>query len=639
MKNITKIFKTIAVITLTFFLFACDNEQVDKAVLTVPNLQLELKTGETKAIETSVTNSSESTKIIFFSGNTDIATVDEQGNVFGQKAGQVTVIVYLEGEEESFDVTVKVVEDLNASLTTIKSWILEEIGTSTKMNVDLPVTDPTYDSVISWESSNEAVMTNAGVIFQKEYNMSTNLTFTINLNDQELTNSVEYQVIGYAYELVADEFLKQFNSLITRNYDNIKTTNYDYDNAIITWSSSNEAVFTSQGVYKKPVENTVFNIEVQVGFTDKEGVYTFQKQVTAQGITIYEKADIIEEKILNVLNLGTITSESIELPIYDDEYKATLTWFSNNDDVITTTGSYIAPIENQMVTLRCEITIDDAYDSFSIEIEAAGKHYDAKWDAVNDFLSLIFLDEIKTQRYTMYGATSYITYNYGYLPFYTNTRSVILDGMVPAVDRPGIIKTETKWVVIHDTANTNIGADAEMHTRYIKTNPGASWHYTVDDEETYQHIPNEEVAYHAGAKEGNNYGIGIETCVNEGVEYNTVMRRASKLTAELLVEFDLSIYNVRQHNYYSGKDCPHVMRAANRWNEYLTLVAIEYFALTNLSDVTFVWESLTPEVLDNTGKIISQAGLQTEVSYKVMVTYDNETREFSHSSTLLAKSW
>ncbi|HNZ50478.1 MAG TPA: N-acetylmuramoyl-L-alanine amidase [Bacilli bacterium] len=805
-----KLIKMFSVLFLLMFLFACAEKPIEKAVLNVSTTALEMKIGETKTIETTVTNAVATTKLMFLSKNTEIATVDEQGQVTGISDGEATIIVYLDGEEDEFQVTVVVSKDydfiLNAikkdllskvepsaranitlpstdeiygatiawkssneqvitndgvviqkeydsqvqlsltinyegkvlshslpftvigyayeivadafleqfspnithsydnikttnaaypnavitwsssnelvftnqgvyknpkadtpfdievqvgfsnqpdvytftkqviaksvpPLTAIKNELLSKFETNVHMNIALPSTDEVYGSTITWESSDEQVITNDGVVFQKEYNSQVQLSFTIAYEGETLTHTIPLTVVGYAYEIVADDFLKQFNKLITRNYDNIKTVNYNYPNAVITWSSSNELVFTNLGVYKKPKENTPFEIEVQVGFTDQQAVHTFTKQVVAQGITIYEKTAIIEEKILNSLNLGKMITESLELPIFDEEFQADLTWVSNKAAIITSTGAVVTPIANQMVTLRCEVSIGNDYDSFSMEVEVAGKQYNDKWAAVEDFLSLIFHDRIKTQRYTMFGATSYTAYNYGYLPFYSEAKSVILDGMVPFADRPGIVKTETRWVVIHDTANTRVGADAKMHTAYIRTNPGVSWHYSVDDRETYQHIPDEEVAYHAGAREGNYYGIGIETCLNQGIDYNVVMRRTAKLTAELLMEFNLSIYNVRQHNYYSGKDCPHVMRSANRWDEFLMLVAIEYFALKNLSDVSFVWESLSPDILDNTGKIISQAGIETTVTYRVLVTYKNETREFTKTSTLEAKSW
>jgi hypothetical protein len=639
--TIKSTFIFLGMIFFGLLLVGCKEEiETTTPTLEVPNLALEVKISETKKISYNVENEKQDTKVIFFSGNDEIATVDEEGNVTGVSSGQVTVLVYLEGNDAVFDVIVTVLDDIEQNkLENITSWVKQTVSSETNINMNLPLTDQMYGSSISWTSDNVAVIDNEGRVYQKEFDQSANLTFTITHEQQTITDSILVVVLGYAYELVADDFLKQFSNLITRDYLTLKTTNTNYPNAMITWSSSNQDVFSNAGKYYKPEVNTSFIITVEVAFQDQTNIHYFHKEVVAQGITIYEKTDEIEEDILALLNLGKMIDDSIELPTYHEKHQANLRWVSNNTSVITSTGTYVPPIQNQMITLRCEVTIGSAYDSFTIELEAAGKDYSATWEAVDDFLALIFLDEIKTQRYTMYGGTSYTAYNYGYVPFYSEAKSVILDGMVPFADRPGTIKTETRWVVIHDTANTNIGSDAEMHTRYIRGNPGVSWHYSIDDEETYQHVPDEEVAYHAGASEGNYYGIGIETCVNNGVDYNVVMRRTAKLTAELLLEFDLSLYHVRQHNYYSGKDCPHVMRAANRWNEFLNLVAIEYFAITKLQGVSFVWESLSPEVLDHTGKIISTAGTQTDVSYRVSVTFGGETKEFTHTSTLLAKSW
>jgi integrase/recombinase XerD len=79
------------------------------------------------------------------------------------------------------------------------------------------------------------------------------------------------------------------------------------------------------------------------------------------------------------------------------------------------------------------------------------------------------------------------------------------------------------------------------------------------------------------------------------------VKRTAKLVSELLDEFNLTLIDVKQHNWFSGKDCPQVMRSQNRWNEFLELVSLEYFAKTKLEGVNFIWESLSPSILDNTG--------------------------------------
>ena len=113
------------------------------------------------------------------------------------------------------------------------------------------------------------------------------------------------------------------------------------------------------------------------------------------------------------------------------------------------------------------------------------------------------------------------------------------------------------------------------------------------------------------------------------------MRRLAKLAAMLLIEYDLGINDVKQHYDFSGKDCPQVIRQSQRWNELLELIRLEYFAQTELKDVSFEWISLNPEIMDNEGTVINHPGEETEISYKVKVTYNGETKEYTFNSKLL----
>ena len=54
------------------------------------------------------------------------------------------------------------------------------------------------------------------------------------------------------------------------------------------------------------------------------------------------------------------------------------------------------------------------------------------------------------------------------------------------------------------------------------------------------------------------------------------------------------------------ENCPQVIREAGRWTEMIELISLEYFARTQLQGVKFEFISLTPEYLDNTGKIIKR---------------------------------
>ena len=162
--------------------------------------------------------------------------------------------------------------------------------------------------------------------------------------------------------------------------------------------------------------------------------------------------------------------------------------------------------------------------------------------------------------------------------------------MAPLQIRDDFIKTGTKarpgdrhdkkWIVIHETGNTKPGSDAQSHAAYIKdlalqNELYLSWHYTVDDHAVYHHIPDDEVAWHAGDGRkddgGNLSGIGVEICVNPECDYEKALRNAAQLTAQLMRAHGIPIENVRQHHDFSGRDCPERLRREGRWEDFLAM--------------------------------------------------------------------
>lgn len=135
-----------------------------------------------------------------------------------------------------------------------------------------------------------------------------------------------------------------------------------------------------------------------------------------------------------------------------------------------------------------------------------------------------------------------------------------------------------KYVVIHETANHAPTADAQSHSKYLLSGGDGStaWHYTVDDKSAYRHIPDNEVAYHAGDRNrfsgGNSCGIGIEICVNNGSDFEKSLQNAAKLTAKLLKTYNLPLSNIKQHSDFMNKNCPETIRNSNRWDDFLSSV-------------------------------------------------------------------
>lgn len=138
------------------------------------------------------------------------------------------------------------------------------------------------------------------------------------------------------------------------------------------------------------------------------------------------------------------------------------------------------------------------------------------------------------------------------------------------------------WITIHETANTALGANAAMHDRYIRSQEAVDrqvlWHATVDQDQIIQHLPWTEVGWHAGDGlhgPGNTQSIGIELCVNANGDFGKTERLAAQLVAYLIGQIaSLKPFPdcVVQHNRWSGKDCPHQIRATpGGWEAFLSL--------------------------------------------------------------------
>lgn len=120
-------------------------------------------------------------------------------------------------------------------------------------------------------------------------------------------------------------------------------------------------------------------------------------------------------------------------------------------------------------------------------------------------------------------------------------------------------------IVIHDTANRASGANAEMHYRYFNAaNRGASADIFVDKDSIW--IINDYNKYYtwqcgdnplySKRRFNNQNSIGIELCVNDMNNINTVIDNAVFITKKLMQELNISANNVVRHYECSGKMCP-----------------------------------------------------------------------------------
>lgn len=130
--------------------------------------------------------------------------------------------------------------------------------------------------------------------------------------------------------------------------------------------------------------------------------------------------------------------------------------------------------------------------------------------------------------------------------------------------------------------------------------------------ETYKKIAN---------RGGNNNSIGMEVCINQNTDIYKTWQRASKLTAYLMDKNNLGFDSIKQHHYFSGKNCPMTLRENDLYDHFLYLVKVEYDMLQFIKEGYNI--SLEP-LTDN----VSIDGRITDISKpikaRVKVTYNGQ---------------
>ncbi|MCL1880655.1 MAG: N-acetylmuramoyl-L-alanine amidase [Oscillospiraceae bacterium] len=158
----------------------------------------------------------------------------------------------------------------------------------------------------------------------------------------------------------------------------------------------------------------------------------------------------------------------------------------------------------------------------------------------------------------------------------------IINDLIPAGRRNRPAKANPmKFITIHETGNTSRGANAKAHASYLRGDAAAgipiSWHYTVDDGEIRQHLPENETAFHAGDGAngvGNSQSIGIEICVNSDGDFAKAVNQTIALVADICYRRNIAPENIAQHNRWNGKNCPQNLRAGRpfSWNEFVNRI-------------------------------------------------------------------
>ena len=186
-----------------------------------------------------------------------------------------------------------------------------------------------------------------------------------------------------------------------------------------------------------------------------------------------------------------------------------------------------------------------------------------------------------------------------------------IDGKKTIIKAPLIYKEKDGQIIENRLATTNDINDQGILCKLIDGEYYLGEHYLNT---TYMLIAN---------RGGNNNSIGIESCINEGTNIYYTWQKTAKLVAHLMYNNHLTIDDVKQHHYYSGKNCPQTMRMNDMWDYFLSLVNVEYQALLLMKE-GYRFKLITDSPVINSNGIITVKELLKPLKYQVEIIKDQE---------------
>lgn len=429
----------------------------------------------------------------------------------------------------------------------------------------------------------------------------------------------------------------------------------ELQNAPIKFITGNPTVVAiNQSGVITPLVSGNASIQVRSGIVSSIRTQTEFSVITTPGI------EMTTDHVMNDLIIGDTFNLGYELFPYT---------IATEIVTITSSNPLIATVDSAgLVTTHAagEVTFRAALDSDSTVFVDYKIIVYSGLDSTNllDYLTTKQVTYSEIHEWIAYGfafnyndrrAESVSRYYFGDIVINTSKLIPVFEGIRPGEPMdplpagvPEYNDEDIYWVVVHDTASTAGGSNAIAHANYLfnatvsGTKLWVSWHYTIDDHDVYQHLPENERGYHAGDGSsnpgegsyfggGNRNGIGIEMSVNQDGDMYRTWQRTAKLVTEILVRNNLPLSQQAYHNDFSGKDCPNTLRNAGLIPLFEEFLEIEYYVATNHPTAVVTLVSDNPDYLDNHGRIIQIPQRAMTVSYTITVTEDGvtESRTFS----------
>lgn len=515
-------------------------------------------------------------------------------------------------------------EELNLIKT---SYVLEE---GQEEVISYEVKNLLSDTTIIIKSLDEEVckVENGKIIALKEGTTKIEIYLSSNGEKNYIDVKVNAKIIEVKEELKVDVLEYTINENDEREIK-YSTNNLKEGTSVVTETSDSEVVSVN-GAIVKGLKCGVASVKVYLS-TKPEEFYT----ITVRVLELPKPQITIENVETTIPLLGKV---EIKVDIINTESKEYIIT-SSDEEVISVKNKELNGLKTGKALIR--VALKDNEEVFD----------EVQFEVVLDpmlILESLVIDDVLVQNVVTHGENpkernqlvlgSVLRYSFRETQMIeeivpiseseyngkTATEEMLVAAEKMKLVRPGIKHDALNYIVYHDTGNINPGADAKNHADYMVSNwnkesRARSWHYTVDENVIYHHIPDDEVTWQGDSYAAYAQSIGIETCVNYGADLYKVWQNAGKLMASLIIKNGLSLSSVKQHYDMSGKNCPQTLRTNNLYSYAVSLISGELLVQNLLKDYKLTFKSLTPDYLDDTGKVYKQPLEKAVLAYEITV--------------------
>ena len=472
-------------------------------------------------------------------------------------------------------------------------------------------------------------------------------TCTITIRDYMSYAVKTYTVTVYSIPSIDVDFEDEFDGILSvgeKVQIHAHSLGKDTDNTEIYYESSNTSIAT---VDETGFVTALKEGEVIITVSDNTGSnYEVKIQLIVADLATETKVDqvlkLITEYNFAIVDAGNVCLYNDGTQRYYDSMYGSVNYFLfapyvveekyyANSDAITDNSNHKdrrAEDTIEFVTVHDTATLTGTVHSIASSMSTGGTsiHYTT---GNGEIVGVV------REKYRAYHAGDGTYYSFSWL-----ATGIKVGEKAPEFD---MVKNGSTWYLTIDGQVTSISLPISNGTKTI-ANPSKAHFSTLGPSfkviDGYYYVAPFRVDFSQvaegciGNQGGNNNSVGIEMCVNVSGDIYDTWQRTGQLVADILVRNGLTLDRVKEHNTWSGKNCPQCLRAGSYWNEFMKMVEVNYIIMKDYKDAEITFKSNNPDIVNENGRVINPPKTTTTVSYDVTVTIEGVSKTITLYSVI-----